>query len=415
MSRQNNNTLMRRYIFIFLLHCFVSGTAYAQNTISGTVTDAATGKALAQANIFISNTQKGTATDAGGVFLLTGVPEGKYDLIISLVGYETYIHTYKAGDLPLRLTVKLKVKIKDEEVATVKSRPFEKESWAVWGRLFTRAFIGESTHAQQCDIVNKNVIRFRYYTNEDVVEASASEMLVIENRALGYRIKYQLESFVYDGRLGTVNYSGFPLFEEMKERPKYAKNREKAYWGSVMHFMRSLFINSFAQEGFEIRNLYRQLNTEKERVKNIMSLAGALNGTVQGSADSLSYYSHILKQPDTVEIITSPLLSAGSILFESDSRRHKILQFAGELLVHYKNEKPAVEYTRSMPFTKPGAYQTTRMFFINDAQNVNVEANGNYYNPVNLYLNGYFGWERIGELLPFDYEPPKKEEPGTGR
>ena len=57
---------MNRYIRILFGILFFSLTTYsvAQMTVSGTVTDASTGEALAGANVVVDGTSKGAAADA---------------------------------------------------------------------------------------------------------------------------------------------------------------------------------------------------------------------------------------------------------------------------------------------------------------------------------------------------------------
>src|SRR5699024_12052432 len=60
----------------------------AQETISGTVTDAQTGEALPGVNIIVKGTTTGTSTDANGEFELT-VESLQDTLVVSFVGYQT--------------------------------------------------------------------------------------------------------------------------------------------------------------------------------------------------------------------------------------------------------------------------------------------------------------------------------------
>lgn len=86
---KTNKTL--RLIFGLLagmLFCAAIPT-YAQQ-ISGTVTDASTGESLPGVNVFLSETQTGTATDADGNYQITDVEPGTYTLVASFVGYERY-------------------------------------------------------------------------------------------------------------------------------------------------------------------------------------------------------------------------------------------------------------------------------------------------------------------------------------
>ncbi len=58
-------------------------------TLRGRVTDAATGKALAWANVAIVGTPRGSATDRNGSFVISDIPKGVYVVQVSFRGYET--------------------------------------------------------------------------------------------------------------------------------------------------------------------------------------------------------------------------------------------------------------------------------------------------------------------------------------
>lgn len=68
----------------------VLGGLYAQNkaTLSGYVKNAADGEVLLFANVFVQELQTGTTTNHYGFYSLT-LPEGKYTLSISYLGYQT--------------------------------------------------------------------------------------------------------------------------------------------------------------------------------------------------------------------------------------------------------------------------------------------------------------------------------------
>ena len=63
-----------RTMWLFSLFVFCSLTAYAQKTISGTVTEAATGEPVIGASIQVKGTKTGTVSDLDGNFELS-VPE----------------------------------------------------------------------------------------------------------------------------------------------------------------------------------------------------------------------------------------------------------------------------------------------------------------------------------------------------
>lgn len=84
---------MKRHPKIFhLIFSFVflfAQAAWAQQYITGSVTDAETEDALISASIQIADSDIATVTDSDGSFKLTGVPEGSHTLIVRYLGYQT--------------------------------------------------------------------------------------------------------------------------------------------------------------------------------------------------------------------------------------------------------------------------------------------------------------------------------------
>lgn len=395
--------------------CFAALPAIAQkNIITGTVTDAATGKPLPGANIFISNTAKGTVSAADGYFTLTDLSGGKFELVISRTGYQTIVYPFSSEKLPLKLNVQMEVKVKEWE--TVQVTPFEKDGWAKWGRLFTDAFLGRTSNADNCNILNKDAIRFRYNKKTRILEAVADTLLVIENKALGYLIYYQLEAFEYQSASGAVIYGGFPLFGELKSRKKrmqkqYAAARRKAYYGSTMHFIRALYRDSLVEEGYEVRSLQQIPNTEKQRVKALMRIRQADTRIVviapgNNNGDSSDYYRRITQQPDFFELIGQQVLTADSLTRPGLLNDYRIFTFPHRLYVAYKNEPVAGEFL-AQHFGYRERRQVTRMFFVSETATpeLHIYPNGSYFDPLQLFLDGYMGWEKMAELLPLEYEP----------
>ncbi len=73
---------------LVVLILVLGSAAYAQRTIAGKVTDAATGDPLIGANVLVVGTTTGTATDIDGTYSLE-VPEGATELEFSYTGYGT--------------------------------------------------------------------------------------------------------------------------------------------------------------------------------------------------------------------------------------------------------------------------------------------------------------------------------------
>ncbi|WP_316634954.1 TonB-dependent receptor domain-containing protein [uncultured Flavobacterium sp.] len=96
---------MRLYLLIML---FFSGISFAQNTITGSVTDG-NKQAIPGANIVIVGDQSGTSTDFDGTFKLTTSVKPPFTIKVSAVGFTSKIVNITAANQ------KVDVVLKDEE------------------------------------------------------------------------------------------------------------------------------------------------------------------------------------------------------------------------------------------------------------------------------------------------------------
>ena len=85
----------------------------AQQKIKGVVVNATTKEPIAGSSVFLNNTSIGTATDKAGQFELGGIPGGRHELIVSSIGYTTYVLAFNSTELPMDLKVELAVKMKE--------------------------------------------------------------------------------------------------------------------------------------------------------------------------------------------------------------------------------------------------------------------------------------------------------------
>ncbi|MDP6821131.1 MAG: TonB-dependent receptor [Candidatus Marinimicrobia bacterium] len=74
-------------ILISIIFSFASGQ---NGIISGFVTDSSSGEALIGANVVLIESGKGMATEMNGYYIIQGVSEGTYTLMVSYVGFKTY-------------------------------------------------------------------------------------------------------------------------------------------------------------------------------------------------------------------------------------------------------------------------------------------------------------------------------------
>jgi hypothetical protein len=397
--------------------------SFAQQALRGKVIASDSKQPIHLANVFLSNTSIGTVTNAEGVFVLDRFPQGRFDVVISCIGYETYVTTIQYAQLPAFIEVVLKPKVNILQEVVVE--PYEKNGWERYGKFFIENFIGTSALAADCKLKNPETIRFRYNKKENILRAFADEPIVLENRALGYILRYDLKVFEYNYGTRIFYFQGYPLFEDIETDRKrllnrWEKNRTEAYYGSMMHFMRSLFRNQLIEEGFEIRKLIKVSEEEKKRVRNIYNSRTYINsnGNIvvndsllgNGNKDSADYYRKVMRQPEKMAVLINQLLPGDSIAFAIDSFTAG-LYFDDHLQVIYKYKQAPDEYVRMNSLSVQPKTPVVSEIVLPRKNAISVLANGSYFEGLDLITSGYWGWwEKLATMLPFDYKPPKKRE-----
>lgn len=79
-------------LFIFFLLAVPVSSIHAQDkaNLSGFVTDATTGETLLFANVILSGTSLGAATNTAGYYILAGFSPGTYEIVCTYIGYQEY-------------------------------------------------------------------------------------------------------------------------------------------------------------------------------------------------------------------------------------------------------------------------------------------------------------------------------------
>ncbi len=434
LSSLNDKPVIIKYYSGILLLLFPM-VLFCQEKISGKVMSP-NHQPMQGASVFIPNTKVGVQTNSLGEFVLTKVPPGNIKIAVSYIGYETAILIISSTDRNNPYIIILQPKNNELEAVTIAK--FDKNGWKKWGDVFTAAFIGTSEYAGQCDIKNKTAFNFIYAEATKQLYAYASEPIIIENRALGYRITVTLTDFVYNVETREVDYQVYSLFEEMPETndeaQKWNANRKKVYSLSLMHFMRALYSNNLKNEGFEIHLLERKKNAEKMRVQELYNQQysklkdsindARLNKTVTNklleksfAKDSLKYYKKILVQDDRTENLHPGLLSFKNIATHTDSNS-VVLHFDDYIQVTYNKTKEPEEYFAyknenagiNTLLNAIGSANVSLSFPVSELNlqlGIPIEINENgYFNNIDLYMTGFWGWwEKLGTKLPYEYEP----------
>jgi hypothetical protein len=367
----------------FLFCAFLSN---AQKVLVGTVLAKDSKLPIASASIFLSNTSVGTISKENGDFVLQPFPEGRFDLVVSMLGYETYSITVSSNAIPSKLEIFLIPKVKELEEVVV--APYEKNGWEKWGDFFMKNLIGETPNSADCKLLNAEVIHFRFDKKKNTLNAFADEPLLIKNEALGYELKYDMSIFEFNYSTRVFFYQGYPLFtylEAKNERTssRWIKNREKAYKGSLMHFMRSLYRNTLEIEGYELRKIIR--NKDKEK----LSFSSGTNSNL--------------------DVLINVPLNGDSIAFAIDSFTVG-LQFNDYLQIVYKWKMMPEKYRLTQRGMSPYQPMTAELYMPDPEKVVAVLSNGSYFSGKDVLTLGFWSWsEKLSNMLPLDYKPPRKQ------
>ncbi len=358
---------MKKTLFLFLsLLSVLLVTAQDKNfPLLGKVVDSASKMPLAGASAFCPNTTYGSVSNNDGLFFLR-LPGGGYDLVVSYTGYERKLfrisNNQSATDT---LIVEL---VKEDktmtEVSVVASNEVA-DGWNKYGNFFMENFIGTTTNASLCKFINPEVLHFFYSKKRNRLKVTSKEDLIVYNYALGYSIRYQLDSFSYDYSSNISQFTGYPLFAEIdttaEVKTQFLKNRARTYLGSRLHFMRSLFDSTVTEDGFILEKLDGPNNSKSTLLTDIYNTAD----------------------------------------YAADSTGDVTIGWKGTYRVSYKSVLPDKKFLEAFKLPLNTRYQITLLDLGNGFV---IEENGYFYEQSDVINTGYWAWKKLAEGLPYDYE-----------
>lgn len=246
--------------FILLILLLLCGSRfYSQTHLTGYIYSAVDSTALTGASVYFDGTSTGVSTTDKGYFKISLEDGTTSPLVVSSLGYET-VFIPRNSQL-VSQPVRIYLKESEESLGEVF---LETDPWSRKKKLdiFRKEFLGRSPAAYKCRIKNEEVLELTYIPSKDILVASAKKPLTIINRHLGYEVTYDLGDFRVEFSTGSSNirfthkiyYEGTSFFRELKSSPppRYLRNREKAYRGSTLEFMRSLATKKLEENNFRI-------------------------------------------------------------------------------------------------------------------------------------------------------------------
>ncbi|RYZ98822.1 MAG: carboxypeptidase-like regulatory domain-containing protein [Sphingobacteriaceae bacterium] len=367
---------------LLLIACFFATltlltVSVRAQSVKGKVIDATTGNPIANASIHLNGSSKGTTSNKQGEFALY-TDETKKPLIVSYIGYQSdTIANYNGKTLTVKLNPRdqvLRVVVIGESMTRDKQM-----------KIFITQFIG--SNSKDCIIINPDDINFTYNKKTKTLKATVNRPLIIRNRKLGYKITYFLSAFSYSPQPTLypwetsyhmqTSYKGNYVFEEdtlflkPAEMNKIRKARDKAYYGSRMHFIRLV-----------LTRWYDWANWGKYPEKNKFVFGyNNLNFKYDDGVRLNFVFNNIRANKEKL---------LNSIIIHNDGR--------------YFSGRPGGGITYGLDFSEV-TFQSGEITLNRVADELVLTPVS--YNDSDLIWSGKMGEQRVIELLPYDFEPSK--------
>jgi CarboxypepD_reg-like domain len=379
MNRQFIHPALRLWVVAGLAVWLGLGLGYAvqaqtdRATVWGIVADSLTKEPLPFANVFIANSTLGVAADAEGKFELPPVPAGVYEVVASFIGHQSATVVVRA-EADQRYKVELLLPPQAKQLKEVQVKALSDADWRRCFAIFSKDFLGQTKFSRQAKLRNPTAINFGWDSEQGEVSGSSAEAVVVENLALGYRLHFVLDDYLHQTHQGFSSYVGKPRFEALKPKNakqarKWASNRAEAYRGSFHHFVKALLADSLVSEGFSLMAIRRG----------------------QG-----------------MRVTNGKELSRNEVLFTTDQSGLFAIQLADVLQVTYTREPEDPRYAQAN-YKRASSQQVSNVYLVKGTDYLLIDKSSYVYNPLGAVMQGYWGWEKVAEMLPMDYVPPKSK------
>jgi hypothetical protein len=364
-----------RFLYSLLLILIID-PAYSQTSfyVKGKVLDDSTGLPMEGASVLCQNTTKGSFTDRDGLFGIQ-LPMGGHNLVISYAGFDaSSIRVTSATDNQESLEIRLRKKTKNLEEVVVQASNEVANGWEKHGKEFFSYFIGSSPNAAKCVLSNPEALKFYYSKKKNRLKVKAEDPLTIINNALGYKIQYQLDSFIYEYNTKGSSYNGAAFYIEMdsteEQKNIWKTNRLKAYNGSRLHFMRCYYDSTLTENNYSIKEV---------------------------GEDSLTGKSY-------VEVLDNPYDSSYYGIINGSEKE---VLLVGKYLIEYAGEPMERSYLIANKYPISAKEQLSTLNLIDGFV---ITENGFFYEQKSVVNSGYWAWKNLADQLPYDYWPEEVKE-----
>ncbi|WP_299115090.1 carboxypeptidase-like regulatory domain-containing protein [uncultured Winogradskyella sp.] len=314
-------------------------------TLTGRVIDKVTKQPLETVAVYFDNTTVGTTTDEKGEFSISYTEAIQSTLVISYLGYEKVL----IPDFRTQNNITIEMVEANNELDEVLIAYDDGLTRKQKLRLFRKEFLGSSRFGKSCKILNESDIILNYNKQEKVLYASAKVPIIVKNKALQYEVNFDLKDFAIEFRYVDASVNEFVLKTVAFQGTTFYKNLKNA-----------------------------------DRKKTLKNRAKAYKGSIQHFMRSL--YNENLKDENY------------SIYYRG---------FKVDEWTYFKIEK-----VKDSPYKKVVLIDKVSILYDKKFQSslrvlvpeFFVNSYGYYLPILGIYFSGDMGNQRLGDMLPFDYD-----------
>lgn len=357
-------------------------TCFAQ-MVTGVVFDQKTQTTLPGATVYQDGTTNVTVTDFDGAFRLNS-KGSESSLMITYIGYHT-----KKVDQPLQYVGKqMKLYLNEQSISLdeVEVGGIQIFSRKQMLKAFREQFLGTSTSALRCKIINEDDLLLKYNPTKKTLTATTRQPLQIINNYLDYEISFDLVELVVTyttaeslnaHAIANSYFSGSTFYVDKAKNESVHKKRLETFYGSRAHFIQALAYGKLEEEQWEI--YVNKLKIKPEEYFEV--------------TDTLHYKKiKLIKKPERLVLLSA---SEGGVphanLFATQGKVDStaMVRKPTYFTPYYHRQKQSL-----MEFLNPVIY---------------VDPNGNYTPIYGVVFGGALGALKAGDLLPIEYFQTSKE------
>lgn len=386
-------------LVLFLLLHF--GVFAQTGSINGKVQQMDTKAPMGKVSIFLSNSSYGTVSSDDGKFELAGVKPGQYTLVATSVGFDEFSQTVQVGKQPITILIELLPRVTQLHDVVVTTPADWKRNYA----QFEKDFIGDTPEAKECKVANPHDVTLIYHGKKQTLQAWSDEFIVVENRWLGYKVKFLLKDFTDDGLANIISWQGNVLFEDLPgseaQKKKWKERRDDAYYGSSKQFLRDLYLNKYQQDGFIMYKLVRTPNPQRPDEAIIKKKIKFFKEQMR--RDSFEYWVSMERLPRHHDKLIKEPLNLHDVFQRTEKQDVFSLSFKDCLYIVYTKRMETQEFPDFYRPLDMDPYEASMITLFKPY--ALFDMNGSIMSMDATLFSGTWSKDKLPQLLPVDYTP----------